>query len=126
MATPRTTKFGITIAEWDDVRARARAFLIACARERRITTYGELTDVLRPAKVPYHSYAMVALLDGLDTAEDAARGVMLASLVCSKATGMPSEGYFRCAAGLSRDTGDRVAFWEAEVERVYDAFSEES
>jgi hypothetical protein len=50
---------------------------------------------------------------------------MLASLVCSKATGIPSAGYFRCAEGLERDTADRIALWETEVERVYEAFAGE-
>jgi hypothetical protein len=108
------------------VRARARAFLIECARERRVTTYSELSAELKPARVPYYGYAMVALLDELDTAEDAERGLMLASLVCSKSTGMPSAGYFRCAEALHRDVFDRVAYWERECERVYDAFAEDA
>jgi hypothetical protein len=124
MARAKDTRFGMPRDEWELVRARARAFLIACARERRTTTYSELSEELKPARVPYHSYAMVALLDELDTAEDAERGVMLASLVCSKATGMPSQGYFRCAETLHRDVFDRVAYWERECERVYEAFAE--
>ena len=47
---------------------------------------------------------------------------MLASLVCTKTTGMPGEGYFACAHRLLRDTADRREFWEAECERVSDAF----
>jgi hypothetical protein len=57
--------------------------------------------------------------------EDAARGVMLASLVCTKATGMPGEGYFNVAECLGRDTAGRRALWEREVDRVFAAFSGE-
>lgn len=118
------TKYGMTIPEWEAARERIRAFLISCARERRTTTYSEVTEVAAPAHLPPYSYGMVAMLEEICTREDAARGIMLASLVCTKATGMPGDGYFGCARKLLRDTADRRAFWEAEVERVYAACAE--
>lgn len=108
---------------WETTRERAREFLLACARGRRCTTYSEIAEAVAPAHVPPYSYAMMALLNEICTREDAARGVMLASLVCTKATGMPGEGYFGCARKLLRDTSDRRAFWESGVERVYAAFA---
>jgi hypothetical protein len=124
MATKKTTRYGMTPEMWESTRERARDFLVGCALERRTTTYSEITEIVAPAHVPPYSYAMVALLEEICTREDAARGVMLASLVCTKATGMPGEGYFVCARKLLRDTDDRRAFWTAEVERVYAAFAE--
>jgi hypothetical protein len=124
MVTRKDTYYGMPREEWPRVRERARDFIVGCARQRRTTTYSEISEVVAPAHVPPYSYAMKALLNEICTREDAARGVMLASLVCSKATGMPGEGYFGCAEGLRRDTRDRRAFWESEVERVYEAFAE--
>ena len=66
---------------------------------------------------------MVAMLDEICTREDAARGVMLASLVCTKATGMPGDGYFVVGEAAAARHVDRRAFWEGEVERVFEAFS---
>ena len=124
MTKRKSTYYGMSREMWDATRERARSFLAGCARDRRTTTYSEITEVVAPAHVPPYSYAMVALLEEICTREDAVRGVMLASLVCTKATGMPGEGYFGCARKLLRDTDDRRSFWEAEVERVYAAFAE--
>jgi hypothetical protein len=121
----KLTRYGMTPAEWDAAREHIRAFLIGCACECRTTTYSEVTEVAAPAHLPPYSYGMVAMLEEICTREDGARGIMLASLVCTKATGMPGEGYFGCARKLLRDTADRRAFWEAEVERVYAACAEE-
>ncbi len=121
----KLTRYGMTPPEWDATRERIRGFLIGCAHGRRTTTYSEVTEVAAPAHLPPYSYGMVAMLEEICTREDAARGIMLASLVCTKATGMPGEGYFGCARKLLRDTADRRAFWEAEVERVYAACAEE-
>jgi hypothetical protein len=119
------TRYGMTPEMWDATRERVRSFLVACARQRRTTTYSEVSEVAAPAHLPPYSYGMVAMLEEICTREEAARGVMLASLVCTKATGMPGDGYFVVAKRLLRDTDDRRAFWEGEVERVFDAFSGE-
>jgi len=118
------TYYGMAPEMWESTRERARQFLIGCARDRRTTTYSEIAEVVAPAHVPPYSYAMMRLLNDICSREDAASGVMLASLVCTKATGMPGEGYFGCAQQLMRDTADRSAFWQAECDRVYAAFAE--
>ncbi len=110
--------------EWRLVCERAREFVIACARQRRTTTYGELSDVLAPAPVPPYGYAMTALLNEIGAPEDLARGVVLASLVCTKATGVPGEGYFASSRTSPGGEPDRRASWEADVERVFAAFAE--
>jgi hypothetical protein len=113
------TRYGMTLEAWDATRDRVHAFLITCARERRTTTYSEVSELAAPAHLPPYSCGMVAMLEEICTREDAARGVMLASLVCAKATGMPGDGYFVVAKRLLRDADDRRAFWENEVERVF-------
>jgi hypothetical protein len=43
----------------------------------------------------------------------------------ARATGMPGDGYFAFAdARLGRDVADRRRYWESEVERVWDTWSE--
>jgi hypothetical protein len=119
-----STRYGMSHAEWEAMRERVRTFLVGCAREQRCTTYSEVSQVAAPQHLPHYGYGMVALLEEICTREDAARGVMLASLVCTKATGMPGDGYFLVAEGLGRDTAERREFWEREVDRVFAAFAE--
>jgi hypothetical protein len=64
------------------------------------------------------------LLGEVDAEADARLGCMTASLVVRADTGMPGDGYFAFAEReLGRPVGDREAFWRAEVERVWDAYS---
>lgn len=118
------TRYGMTPDAWDAARERVRGLLVRCARERMTTTYSAVSEAAAPAWLPPYSYGMVAMLDEVCSAEDVARGIVLASLVCTKATGMPGEGYFRHAERLRSDAVDRRAFWASEVERVFQAFAE--
>ena len=76
-------------------------------------------------RVSARSGALMSLLGEVDTATEAERGVMIASLVVRADTGMPGEGYFAFAADeLGREAvGDPRAFWEREVQRVWDAYA---
>ena len=66
------------------------------------------------------------LLGEVDTEADARLGCMVASLVVRADTGMPGDGYFAFASReLGRPIGDRRAFWQAEVARVWDAYAAE-
>jgi hypothetical protein len=67
------------------------------------------------------------LLGEVDTETDARLGCMVASLVVRADSGMPGDGYFHFAATeLGRPIDDRREFWQAEVERVWDAYAAES
>jgi hypothetical protein len=113
----------MTVEEWDAARARVRDFLLLCAAERRTTTYSAVSGAAAPAFLPPYSYGMVAMLEEVCAPDFAERGVVLASLVCTKATGMPGEGYFRSAEREGWNPGDRRSFWESEVERVFAYFA---
>jgi hypothetical protein len=99
---PEKTRYGFTLEAWSAGKNQARDFLIGRARERGTTTYSELCEE-----------------------EDAANGIMLASLVTRRDTGIPGNGYFKFAAGLGRETFDREAFWRSEIERIYAVFPPE-
>lgn len=119
------TRYGFPREDWDLAKRQAKDFLVACARSRRTTTYGELTQVVSAIRLKTYSWGMMAFLDEICTEEDALHGVMLASLVCRKDSGMPGDGYFRNAAKLGRDTHDHEAYWRSEIERIYAAFPPE-
>lgn len=119
MTETRATRFGFPTADWEAAKAETKALLRERARARSTVTYGELCDSVHSVRMFPRSRALLGMLHDVCSEEDAERGIMLASLVVSKATGMPGEGYFAFAQELGRSASDREAFWRAEVERIY-------
>jgi hypothetical protein len=117
------TRYGYPLVDWVSAKAEAKAVLRERAGSRETITYGELCDAIHAIRMFPRSRALLGMLHDVCSEEDAERGVMLASLVVSKATGMPGEGYFAFADELGRDATDRGTFWRAEVERVYAAYA---
>jgi hypothetical protein len=126
MSRDGTTRFGHPVADWERAKRQAQATLRQCARERRTITYAGLCEAVDAVHLRPYSFAIVAFLDEICAEDDAAHGIVLASLVVRRDTGMPGEGYFRYASTLGADVSDRREFWESEAERVYTAFDEGS
>lgn len=120
---PSDTRQGFALADWERAKRQARDHLVAVASRRGTTTYSDLCEVVTAIRLRPYSFAIVAFLNEICTEEDAAHGTMLASLVVRKDTGMPGDGFFGHADRLGRDAAQRRAFWEHEVERVYDVYS---
>lgn len=123
---PSDTRHGFLRAEWERAKEQAKEHLVACARRRETTTYSALCDAVTAIRLRPYSFAMMAFLNEICTEEDAAHGVMLASLVVRKDTGMPGDGYFGHADKLGRETAERRAFWEGEVARIHAAYAGEA
>jgi hypothetical protein len=123
---PDHTRHGFPRADWDAAKAQAEYELVARAARRETTTYAGLCEAVTAIKLRPYSFAMVAFLDEICSGPDAEHGIVLASLVTRKDTGMPGEGYFRCAARAGCDVSERREFWEREVERAFAALSERS
>lgn len=123
---PHDTCYGFPRADWERAKAEAEAALVACARERETTTYAGLCAEVNSIQLRPYSFAMVAFLDEICCEQDAANGIVLATLVTRKDSGLPGEGYFRHAARLGHDVSDRQAFWHEQAERVYAALLEGS
>ncbi len=119
-----STRYGFPSDAWERALEQAREHLIGLARRRSTTTYSDLCAAVTAIDLKPYSFAMVAFLNEVCSRANAERGVMLASLVTRKDTGLPGDGYFDFAGTLGRDTGERRAFWESEVERVYAAYAE--
>lgn len=115
------TWYGFEIEAWERGCREAEAFLVACARERRTTTYGELAESVSAIRVRPYSFAMTALVSEACRAFDDERGTVLASLVCRKDSGVPGEGYFAWGERSGRMDGDRLAWWRRELEAVFEA-----
>lgn len=117
--------WGYSEEEWEIAKIQAKGILREHARRRETTTYSGLCDDIVVARFRHYSWSLMALLGQICSEEDAERGIMLASLVCKKGgDGLPGEGYFAWAEKLGRDTGDRRAFWEGEIERIFSSYTE--
>jgi hypothetical protein len=117
-------KWGFSAEEWIDRRLALERLLAETAAARSTVTYGEVARRVFDGRVSARSSAIMALLGEVDTAAEAERGIMIASLVVRADTGMPGEGYFIFAAeelGLPA-LDDPRGFWEQEVSRVWDAY----
>jgi len=119
------TRYGFPVQAWESAKIQANAVLEERARERGTITYGEICRAVSAIELKPRSWAMMGFLNEICTEADAARGVMLASLVVRADTGRPGDGYFRNAARLGRDVSDPEAYWRSEIERIYDVFSPE-
>jgi hypothetical protein len=121
---PADTRYGFPRADWEAAKAHAKAILAVRAHERRTITYAELCREIEAITLKPRSWALMAFLDEVCTEEDAAHGIMLASLVVRADTGIPGDGYFRYAARLGRDVTDSEAYWRSEVERIYATYAD--
>ena len=120
---PKRT-WGFTPKEWSAARTEMERVLVEVAVARSTVTYGEIARRVFGGRVSARSGALMDMLGEVDTRADADRGVMIASLVVRADSGMPGEGYFLFVAEeLHRPVEDRRAFWEHEVDRVWDSFA---
>jgi hypothetical protein len=118
-------RWGFSADEWAARRRALETLLAETASARSTVTYGEVARRVFDGRVSARSSALMVLLGEVDTAAEAERGIMIASLVVRADTGMPGDGYFLFAAeelGLPA-LDDRRAFWEREVGRVWDAYA---
>lgn len=117
-----TMRWGLAIDDWRCAKSQAEALLIDRAREGGTVTYSELCAAIAVARFKPYSWRLIALLDEICAEEDEAHGIVLASLVVRRDTGMPGDGYFAHASRLGHDISDKERYWRHEAERVWAAY----
>ncbi|MCL4247773.1 MAG: hypothetical protein KJ065_06470 [Anaerolineae bacterium] len=110
----------VTEAERSAIKDEMRAILIEQARTRQTITYGELAGRLTTVTLHPHSFVFTRLLQAVCDEEERAGHGQLCALVVSKATGMPSGGYFGMAAKQDLSTGDLEARWQEDLQTLFD------
>ena len=118
----KTTRWGLPLADWETAKAQAEAAVIERARRRSTITYGELCAEISVARFKPHSWRLMALLEEVCAEEDAAHGIILATLVVRGDSGRPGDGYFRALERLGANVSEREALWLAEAERAWSAY----
>ena len=115
---------GFSEQAWDAARAEAREAMIAVAARRNLIAYSDLVAEIRSVHLDPQSVHLAHLLGEVSTAEhEAGRGMLSVVVVHKHGDQMPGPGFFQLARSLRHDTGDREAFWIAELEKVYRACS---
>lgn len=122
-AEAKTTRWGLPLADWETAKAQAEAAVVERARRRSTITYSELCAAIPVARFKPYSWRLMALLDEVCAEEDAAYGIILATLVVRADSGRPGDGYFRALEWLGADVSEREAVWLAEAERVWSAYA---
>jgi len=120
------TRYGFPAGAWEVAKAQAEDALAAAARSRSTITYAGLCERVTAVRLRPYSFALVAFLDEVCTEQDERLGIVSASLVVRKDTGLPGDGYFRHATLSGRRFDSPEDYWRAEVDKVYAAFAEEA
>jgi hypothetical protein len=111
-------KTRLTDAETALVKQAMASIMIETARARATITYGDLAARL-PVHIHPHSFVFARLLRAV-CAEELQKGHgQLCTLVVSKATGLPSGGYFVGTAVQGRETSDLEAEWRKDLEALW-------
>ncbi len=104
--------------------AEIRCRLIDLAKRRETITYGELARQLETVEIHPYSYAFAGLLKAVCQMEDEAGRGLLCALVVRQSDGLPGNGFFRYALQRGRQFEDEQAFWEQEVNFIYQVWRE--
>jgi len=116
-------KVKVTEAERGAIKDEMRAILHEQARARQTITYGELAGRLTSVTLHPYSFIFTRLLQEVCGEEERAGHGQLCALVVSKATGMPSGGYFGMAAKQGLPTSDLEARWQEDLQALYDLWA---
>lgn len=102
-----------------------RDMLLEAARARATVTYSDVALRVFGGRVPARSRLIMDLLSEVDEEEQAARGIIIASLVVRADTGVPGAGYFTFLADrFGRRIDDPEGAWRDEAERVWRAYAD--
>lgn len=114
-----SARYSLTAMERDVVKAEMLDLLIATARARELITYSGLAERIQSVHIHAHSFIFTRLLREVCSEADEAGHGLLCALVVSKATGMPSGGYFQRDLADKLSHHDLEAIWRDELESVY-------
>jgi hypothetical protein len=119
----RTAVYRLTPEERAAAKEEMRSVLIDCARMRKTVTYTDVCLMIQTVQMHPHSFIFTRILSEVCAEEEERGHGVLCALVVSKTTGIPGAGYFRGMAELGHDMSDLEASWRAELEQVFDYWS---
>ena len=115
---------GYSLEAWEAAKTEARQAMIAVAARGRVIAYSDLVAKIHSLNLEPQGDRLAHMLGEISTAEhEAGRGMLTVVVVHKHGDQMPGPGFFQLARSLGQDTKDREAFWIAELEKVYGAWS---
>lgn len=115
-------RWGLSEAQWVDARIALADLLEVAARSRSTVTYSQAALAAFGGRFSARSGALMDLLGEVDRAAWESTGLMPASLVVRKDSGMPGEGYFRFLGEvLGLPPEQREEHWRREVLKLWDS-----
>lgn len=115
-------------ADASSLQEQVAAFLRRVARARATTTYAEVAAVAGLTTGDPASRDRIArLLAAINAGEHTEGRPLLSAVVVFAGQRRPGAGFFRCARDLGRlpESGAPLAFWLAELQRVYAQWGDE-
>lgn len=111
-------------AKWNDIKIEMRQLMVEVAKSGQTITYSELCAMLKTAYVHFHSPMLTRLLMEIGSEEAQAGRPILPAVVVGKQSGMPGAGYFKSDDERSElEAADPKAYWEADLQRLFDYWS---
>jgi len=117
------SKIRLTDSDRTALKAEMRDILINLARIKQPIAYSELAAQLQTAYIHYRAPAFGQILRDIAAEEEDAGRPMLAVLVVNKQTGICGAGFFKHAAAKGHDVAEPEQFWQDELTRVHDYWS---
>jgi hypothetical protein len=120
MLLKTASDFGIPRSKWEAAKRQARKVMIATAKRQRTIAYSELVKKIYDIEFEAHDKRLFDFLGEIASEENAAGRGMLTVVVVHKSGDLqPGPGFFELAEQLGYDASDKLAFWSAELAKVY-------
>ena len=112
--------------EWQDAKTTLREMLAEAARSRATVTYADVALRVFGGTVPARSRLIMDLLAEVDEEVEREEGIVIATLVVRRDSGLPGAGYFTfLATRFGADVSDPATAWAQYAQAVWDHFATE-
>jgi hypothetical protein len=111
---------GYSEEQWDTARSQLREAILEAARDRRMTTYTEVSVKITAIPADPHSPVLSHLLGEVLEEEHDATGLALTALVTHKTGDLePGGGFYKMARQAGFSFSDQHEFWWRNVEAIF-------
>ncbi len=117
------SRFGLSDGEWEQAKRELREAIVAAARERRITHYGEIAPAVTVIHVEAFSSIMNRLLGEIMREEyEAGRPALTAIVTRQDGDQEPGPGFYALARSLGIPFDKPYVYWSSQVQQVFDLY----
>lgn len=111
--------FGYKSEDWEKAKVEAEEYLIESAKKKCTISYGDLALKIKTIHIEAYGEAMSNFLDEISRKTFDAYGFMLSSLVITKSTGKPGQGFWTLAQVLNGEQKIWGYWYRKEIEKIF-------